>query len=199
MKTYSIKKIRNFDENAWDAANVLELDCSPWEAVPRLYDTQARLVYTDEAIYIKMSTNETQLRAVNTQRDSDVCEDSCMEFFLSPNENDPRYLNFEINPIGAMLLFIGRGRDMWQSVDVSEEIFDIKTVITNKGWSVCYKIPFSFLNSLFGTVTPTMRANFYKCGEKTVKSHYGCWNPILMEEMEFHCPQYFGKLILEEN
>ena len=38
----------------------------------------------------------------------------------------------------------------------------------------------------------TMRANFYKCGDKTLKPHFLSWSPIQSEKPDFHRPEDFG-------
>ena len=42
----------------------------------------------------------------------------------------------------------------------------------------------------------SLRANFYKCGDKTAHPHYLSWSPIHTEKPDFHRPEFFGELIL---
>ena len=37
-----------------------------------------------------------------------------------------------------------------------------------------------------------MRANFYKCGDKTLQPHFLSWSPIHSEKPDFHRPEDFG-------
>ena len=198
MNSYVIKKYPFVTDEIWENAEILDVNYSPWKQYPCRYNTMAKIVYTEEAIYVNLKTTETKLKAVHNEKNSDVCDDSCMEFFLSPDENDTRYFNFEINPLGVMLLFVCNGRGNYTSVDVSHKIFQIKSIITDDYWQLLYKIPFSFIKEYFPNMTGNMRGNIYKCGRKTVHRHYGCWNPIETKKPEFHCPQYFGQLILED-
>jgi len=199
MNTYLIhKREEPVTDNVWENINSAKLDYEPWEEFPCPYDTTVKLLYTQQAIYVNFKTSERVLRAVNTYRDSPVSEDSCMEFFLSPNENDNHYINFEINPIGTLLVYKCLNRDNMSPIDVDDTIFDIKCIIDKSGWQLQYKIPFDFLREHFNEITPKMKGNFYKCGRKTIQRHYACWNPIKLKEPEFHCPQYFGKLILND-
>jgi hypothetical protein len=76
-----------------------------------------------------------------------------------------------------------------------------KAARTADGWEVFYRIPVSFLRSLFpgyafvpGTV---IRANCYKCGDLTEKEHYLSWNPVDHPTPDFHRPCDFGAMILE--
>ena len=43
----------------------------------------------------------------------------------------------------------------------------------------------------------TLRANFYKCADKTKRPHFVSWQPILLPNPDFHCPQFFGEIILQ--
>ena len=81
------------------------------------------------------------------------------------------------------------------------DLFKIKTVITNKGWNLEFTIPLSFLRQFFPALELRpglcIKGNFYKCGDKTAKPHYGCWSPIDLPQPDFHCPYFFGDLVLE--
>ena len=68
-------------------------------------------------------------------------------------------------------------------------------------WRVEYGIPFDLFEAYIGNrldfrKTATWRGNFYKCGDKTSHPHWASWSPI-GEELNFHCPQYFGVLEFE--
>jgi len=39
-----------------------------------------------------------------------------------------------------------------------------------------------------------LRANFYKCADKTAHPHYVSWNPIETDKPDFHRPEFFGRL-----
>ena len=42
-----------------------------------------------------------------------------------------------------------------------------------------------------------MRGNFYKCGNQLPKPHFLSWNPIPTDNVQFHCPEFFGELDFE--
>ena len=198
MKNYIIKKIQeNFSAEHWKTANIAELNESPWSKYPCPYETKAQILYTDSSLFVHLFTTETKLRAENNELNSNVSDDSCMEFFLSPDDGDSRYFNFEINAIGTLLLFVCNGRGDYTRIDFDEKIFNIKSVITKYGWELFYEVPFSFITEHFEKISKTMRGNFYKCGKKTAQRHYSCWNMIELPEPDFHCPQFFGTLSFE--
>ncbi|MBE7028338.1 MAG: hypothetical protein E7407_04825 [Ruminococcaceae bacterium] len=198
MKNYIIKKTKeNISTVDWEMANVADLNEIPWRQYPCPYETKAQILYSDSSLFVHLFTTETKLRAENNELNSEVSEDSCMEFFLSPDESDSRYFNFEINAIGTLLLFVCNGKGNYTRIAFDEKIFNIKTVITKYGWELFYEVPFSFMEEHFKKISKTMRGNFYKCGKKTVQRHYACWNRIELSEPEFHCPQFFGTLSFE--
>ena len=120
-----------------------------------------------------------------------------MEFFFSPDADDEKYFNFEINPNGTLLLFVCNRRITMTPVPEETELFNIESIVTSDGWELYYKIPFSFMKKYFNKISPVMRANFYKCGEKTNIEHYACWNKLPEDVFDFHTPQFFGEISFE--
>ena len=196
MKQYEIKKVTAANEIVWESVPCAKVDCSPWKEFPSPYRMDAQVVYDDTALYVHLKTDEKKLRATETETNSDVCNDSCMEFFLSPDADDTRYVNIEINPFGTMLVFLCNGRGYFNEIPLDTAIFQVKSVITADGWELYYQVPFAFLRQHFAKISDTMYGNFYKCGNLTVKEHYACWSPIDTPQPEFHCRQFFGKLVL---
>ena len=42
-----------------------------------------------------------------------------------------------------------------------------------------------------------IKANFYKCGDELQTPHFLSWNPIKIENPDFHRPDFFGTLEFE--
>ncbi len=200
MKTYTIKKIDGpITSESWKLAETAVVDYIPnSHEISCPYHMEARLLYDDEAIYVNLATDERPLYALHNEPNTSVCKDSCMEFFLSPDQDDPHYLNFEMNPITTLLLYYCADRNNYTEADVDHKIFDAKSVITQKDWQLFYKIPFDFLLKYFKKIDNEFHGNFYKCGDETIIQHYATWNPVTCPEVDFHRPEYFGKLIFEK-
>lgn len=205
--TYKIKRIARYREGWQDDLVPLNVDFFPWPP-PGQDDfrpvTTAKLAVCEDSLLVFMQTSETEIRAEEKGFSRQVYTDSCMEFFLNPDPgNSAQYLNWEFNPVGAMCLCIGTNRYDRHDVrnDNYRELFRVKTMTHNSGWNLEYRIPFVFLRSCFPSLElkpgHTMRGNFYKCGDKTARPHYGCWSPIDLPKPDFHCPGFFGVLILE--
>ena len=160
------------------------------------------LCHNDEVLKVKFVAFESEI-SCNEQHDNGrVYCDSCVEFFVQPFPDDSRYINFEINPIGAMIMSIGKDRnDRTPLVFEYKNKLNLKTEICEGFWSVEFEIPFTMLREIYdenlSEPIKKMYGNFYKCGDETREKHYGMWNEVDEKEPDFHQPKYFGELILE--
>ena len=167
-----------------------------------------RLACTDNALLIHYHVEEDTVRATAADN-GNVWEDSCCEFFSIP-AGDGVYYNIECNCAGQML--IGAGAERKNRERASQQVLD-----TVKRWSTLGRGPFAeqdappvwelvmmipasafFKSSITGFAGRTIRANFYKCGDKLRKPHYLSWNPIELPRPNFHCPEFFGELEFEK-
>lgn len=198
MNTYIIKKINQAPtEEDWNLANVAHIDLSPWEGIYH-FNSFAKLLYSDEAIYVRMETDEMPVVAKQTERNSPVCTDSCMEFFFRPNLNNNVYINIEINALGTLLTGVGTCRqDRVYCTDNADQ-FEIKPQLCESGWKITYRIPFDFIRKYAGDCTSSMKGNFYKCGSDTGHAHFHVWNMIETPKPDFHRPEYFGDFVFEK-
>lgn len=177
--------------------------------------TDAKVLYDDTGLYLHFRVQDRFVRAAYTEYQSPVCQDSCAEFFVRPRDGKG-YFNFEINPLGTMLLFyvtdptrVGPGLKEYQAVppDAASAVKVWGSMVHPTGeqeiegpldWSIQYFIPFSLFETYLGPVRPAAgdrwRANFYKCGDKTSKPHWAAWAPV-GETLNFHQPAVFGELL----
>jgi hypothetical protein len=148
---------------------------------------------------------EPQVRAVNTEFNSPVWEDSCVEFFLAFDEDDG-YYNFEINAIGTVLGAFGKDRHLrlplpdsfLERIETAPSLGrkPIESLDEQTTWEMQLVIPmetfhFSTLKTLSGV---DALANFYKCGDKLKHPHFLSWKPVLTSTPDFHTPRFFGQL-----
>lgn len=143
------------------------------------------------------------LRAVAMEDNGHVWEDSCCEFFVA-DPCDGTYCNFELNCIGTLLSAKGAGRN-GRVQRTPEELSSVRrfTTVTRKvweengkifQWSAGMVIPFSLMGVTPGNIPHLMKANFYKCGDRTAHTHFLSWNPVGCPDPDFHRPEYFGIL-----
>lgn len=179
-----------------------------WEAFPYRPDVEFRIAHTEDAILLHFKVKEASVRAVAGKDNGSVWEDACVEFFSVPAA-DGIYYNMECNCAGTLLIGAGAGRadrqrapqevldkvQRWASL--GREAFDER--VGERSWEVALIIPYSafFLHHITSLDGKSIRANFYKCGDKLQTPHYLSWNPIELEKPNFHCPEFFGMLNFE--
>ncbi|MCF0197039.1 MAG: hypothetical protein HUK03_07425 [Bacteroidaceae bacterium] len=182
---------------ALDAQEEIRIDTVNWTDYPTGPTTSFRIARVDERLCIKFVVRETNPRIVNTQDLQSVWEDSCVEFFCQ-KPGDTRYFNFEFNARGVCLASSRISRDEGVEYLLVEQLRQIRRTaeIGGKAWSLLVEIPLSLIAPDF--MPPlTLHVNFYKCGDKCVRPHYLSWNPIHLPKPMFHCPQYFGKAVID--
>ena len=193
-ETYVIRRVDGPPD--WESVPMLPIDRVLWTE-----DTGIRawgqLCCDGEGLCVHLWAAEKEIRAENTALRSPVWEDSCLEFFfMRPGAEG--YFNFEINPNGCLCLQFGRGRAGRADLTAAEagERFRIRTQRTAEGWEVFYRIPLAFLQSRDPAFRfeGELRANLYKCGDKTPRPHVLAWSPIRSEKPDFHRPEDFGRL-----
>jgi len=200
MEEYIIKKINGpVTKESFSLANVATVNLCPWpKQYPITFHTEARILYTDDALYVNFKTDEKPLFAHQVARDMLVCQDSCMEFFFSPDADDIHYFNFEVNPIGTLRVSYATSRYDIQFLKEDSSEFDIESIITKDSWTLYYKIPFSVILNYSKKISDTMRGNLYKCGDYTPHVHFNCWNMVDPDFIEFHNPSRFGLFKFEK-
>ena len=216
MKNLVIKKIETgaveasavpalFDAQGieWNA-----VACVNWAEFPYQPEVKFRAAHTGDAILLHYQVTEASVRAVALADDGRVWEDACVEFFLSPEGND-FYYNFECNCATKLLLHGGPAGG--ERPTASEEVLKSVKRWSSLGtepfeervgectWEVALVIPASaiFRHEIETFNGKTMRANFYKCGDKLQTPHYLSWAPIELPKPKFHCPEFFGELVFE--
>ena len=193
MKEYTVRKAPEglgLESDGWLKIAPLFIDCFPWPAYAENITTSVRVVSTASGLLVHFETDERPLFARRTEDNTQVCEDSCLEFFFR-TEDTLKYINMEINPLGTIHADFDR-----EPIPVDARQLRLVSCITPEKWILQYEVPFSLIEKYFGSVGSCLHANFYKCGDKTVHPHYACWNPVGGEKPNFHQPESFGKLIL---
>lgn len=169
-------------------------------------DTYVYLAHSGTAIYLLYDVAELGVKAENTENQSAVSKDSCVEFFVDP-QSDGHYWNLEFNCIGAVNASHRRERNNKTPL-TDAEISTIrrycslghKTFAERKGlthWQLLAVIPFNLLGIEYQGSAYPIRCNFNKCASASSHPHFLTWNPIEIPNPDFHRPDFFGELILE--
>lgn len=196
MNTYiAIKK------NPKKKPEFLSLNERLWADNPAV-SAKASLTWDEENLYVHLEAKEPDIRAKEKGPLGSPCEDSCLEFFFCPMAGDSRYFNIEVNPNGCMYLgFASSIENLVRLLPETNTPISPVIKMNKTGWSVSYTIPATFIQRFFPRFRlydgKTIRANFYKCGDKTKKEHYLAWNKIGGTKVSYHQPKWFGKIILK--
>lgn len=213
MKEIKVRCIsENAESNSIDAVSDLldtferqKLEHVPWAEFPDKPNVSFTIAYNSSNIFLKYYVEEKHIRAENITINSAVYEDSCVEFFVS-FDDDGSYYNFEFNCIGTCLAGYGSSKDQRQLLDETL-IGNLKSKYIiyseNEGkvnWQLTLVIPMdTFIHTPVKNLSGiNCRANFYKCGNLLPEQHFVTWANIIAETPNFHLPQFFGRLQFEQ-
>ena len=196
MKQYVVKRVLSPN---WSSIPSVTLQHTQWLS-PCPISASAQLCHDGKNLYVRMEAVEEHIRAQLTDPLDQVCEDSCLEFFFAPREDDLRYFNFEFNPLGSYYIGFGlEPANRCRQFPLNPEPFTIKPYRTENGWGITYTVPGDFIRLYVPEFdfTGFSACNFYKCGEFTEVPHYLSWAPMSSQVPQFHCRRDFARLIFE--
>lgn len=165
----------------------------------------AYLAYDAEALYLHYVVDGEDLRTLSPGDGNYVHEDSCVEFFMQPAVGEA-YINFEFNAAGVCYA-AHHASPKEATLLTTDEFASIERWATYQGkhgleetgkhsWELTASIPWTTMGYEADTLPKHLRANLYKCGDKTAHPHFVSWAPIAEPQPAFHRPQFFGELIL---
>ena len=203
-----------WDGQAWKTANTLHIANVRPESSDHWPATQAKLLYDDKCLYGIFKVNDRYVRCVQTEYQSSVCTDSCVEFFVQPLGKGP-YFNFEFNCGGTLLCSwiedharAPQGGFKKYTMLPAEDgklvsIFHSMPRVVEPeikeptAWVLEFAIPLALIAKYAGPLgnlpDQAWRANLYKCADKTSHPHWLSWLPV--DQLNFHLPGCFGTLV----
>ena len=166
--------------------------------------TQFNIARSKDSLFIKYSVRGSMLRAIYSNDQDPVHEDSCVEFFCMPVGAE-KYINFEFNCIGTCSASKRKSRNEQVVPLTNDELNSIKRFpsIGRRAfnemegmfeWELTVKIPIILLGIDPNNLPEKLTGNFYKCADGTDSPHFVTWNPIKTEKPDFHRPEFFGEL-----
>lgn len=200
MNYYKIKRVDG--EIDWSNIESLEMT-NRYLETPEKIKAFAQICYDSEGLKVHLWSENDDVRAVENDVLGSPYEDSCLEFFFSPMENDIRYFNIEFNLNCCMYLGLGRNLGDHTRLVHSEvkKIFAPMSNLTESGWEIFYTVPYTFIRRFFPEFEikkgKTVRANCFKCADLTVPANYLSWSPVDTESFTFHKPECFGIMEFE--
>lgn len=211
-----VKKINGRPQNAQDIPMILDneyinyqsIQIVNWPAYPYKPEVSFRIAHTEDAILLHYKVTEDSVRAKYGEDNGNVWTDSCVEFFSIP-AGDGIYYNLECNCIGTILLAAGAVRNNREhaSQEITRQVQRWASLgnqpfeerVGECMWEVALLIPYSvfFKHAIKNLDGMDINANFYKCGDELQTPHFLSWNPIKIENPDFHRPDFFGVLEFE--
>ena len=195
MKSYTLPSLESLDWALAEAQRIEECSWSP-NAAPNA--TVQGVYLKGQAIVFRIESFAAPSRKVNTEPDSAVWEDSCLECFLSFDGKN--YMNIECNANGAFLCCFGPDRNERKFVrSLGIAMPEAAAKESAQGWEILVSIPLDCIESLWGCRIDSgdcFSANFYSCADKAPLPHYAAWNEVKTVSPDFHRPEFFGKIII---
>jgi hypothetical protein len=179
--------------------------CCNWKAFPYTPEVFVKFAATPSHLLLHYHVREKSIRANYTKCNQPVWTDSCVEFFVSP-DNKKTYYNFEFNCIGVPLLRYNI--QPHEGPLATPEL--LATILTKSSlgnrpiplqqgditWELLIAIPYTcfFAHTISGLQGQTLFVNSYKCGDELPEPHYLSLFPIQTPEPNFHVPEFFQEL-----
>lgn len=204
-------------ENCWQSAATADIACPYAESKTAEPRARAKLLYDAAGIYGVFQVADRYVRAEHMHDQENVCEDSCVEFFVRPASAAGAadgYFNLEFNCIGtlhcayraAALSPDGRREKRFLTpaecaLVRREPSFPHRTLAetdTSQTWTLGFFLPFA----LMAAYTPVpardelprvpWTCGFFNCADKSSHPHWLSWRPH--PRLCFHLPECFGVL-----
>ena len=178
-----------------------------WTSYPYKPFVQFVLAHSEDNILLKFYVTENHVLGRHVSTNSAVHQDSCVEFFISFDE-DSNYYNFEFNCIGTTHLAYGpniQSREFIPAEYIDAQVKTFSSLGTepieinhnNSSWELAILIRKEvFIHHLdmdFSNLKA--RANFYKCVDHTKVPHFLSWKEVETDVPNFHKPEFFGDII----
>ncbi|HEY3378547.1 MAG TPA: carbohydrate-binding family 9-like protein [Armatimonadota bacterium] len=213
-----LKVTGKLDDPLWRRAQVVTLrDATTGKAAAK--ETTLRLLYNNAYLYVGFSCADDFVWGTQTERDSPIFTEECVECFLSPTGMERVYYELDLSPrnvvFDAAVLNGKQNMQDWQKL-LAFPTYECTGLITKTaingaldtagatGWSAEYAIPFT---SLIGRNYSTpkrgdlWRANFYRidsrapgAGQKVAQDFFA-WSPP--GAPNFHLPWMFGWVVFK--
>ena len=179
-----------------------------WNEYPYCPKVEFRVAHTEDAILLHFKVTEASVRARYGEDNGSVWTDSCVEFFSIP-AGDGIYYNIECNCIGTVLVGVGPQRNNREHAPAAVTVLiqrwsslgrtPFEERVEEVTWEVALVVPYTvfFKHQITSLDGKEIKANFYKCGDELQTPHFLSWNPIEIEQPDFHRPDFFGTLEME--
>ena len=196
-------------DNAFESTEPQKVKYCNWaKEFPYAPNVEFRIFHTGDFLFIRFYVQEECTAAIIKNDNGNVWTDSCVEFFISPDEGKS-YYNFETTCIGRMLLahHLSREEAEYASTEILASVKrtpslprqNFQEICGDNRWTLTLQIPPKalFKHQITTWDNTEASANFYKCGDNLSRQHFLSWAPIDTEKPDFHRPDFFQPLKFE--
>jgi len=202
----------NVDRTLWQDAVPVPIGQFLWCDPDREPRAVARLLYSDEELFVQYQVESDHIYAETTSLNGPVWEDSCVELFAAVDQTQrDYYVNFEVNCIGTAHLGVGTDRanrdlitpELAKSIRITTSVSGPAKTPANddEHWWIAVAIPFKTLTAVTGTPVDPEQGTTWYGNVHRIRSEptpmFAAWNPVETPEPNFHQPSAFGKLRFE--
>jgi hypothetical protein len=199
-----------WDKQEWKNVQSVRIEKNMGD-VPKFQPVvEAKMMYDDKNVFVIFRVKDRFVQSTVQEFNGDVSENSCVEFFFSPDSAYPlKYFNLEIHAGGTPLLFYitkpwneftKLPREDIGKIEIAHSLpKKVDPEITEPvTWTIEYRIPLDMLTKYSHVTKPApgvkWKGNFYKTGSKTSNPNYLTWSFVDNPTPNFHLPQFFGTL-----
>lgn len=164
--------------------------------------TTVCLAWSNRYLYAGFECRDTYINATYRGFNDLLYEEEVVEVFIDDNRDLKTYLEFEVNPLNALLHYGIHNNLRGQIITFARTERKIKTAVTREEqiWRAEIAIPFTeFLTAANEPPKPgdAWRINLYRIDRPAGGGvEYSAWSPT--GEANFHIPERFGEIIFEE-
>jgi hypothetical protein len=178
------------------------INIMPWPAFSYKPLASFAIAHNGQHIFLKYYVEEHAIMALHRNTNGPVYRDSCVEFFISFND-ERSYYNLEFNCAGSCRMGYGLNRTERTAVSKGlvekinyQVVFKTapSTIPHTIKWELTLVIPIIVFSQhqIESLESKSCRVNFYKCGDDLPEPHYLSWTEMTSAAPNFHQPADFG-------
>ena len=165
------------NEPPWQQAPPLTnfMQAEPFEGDPASEGTEVRILYDDDAIYVGVTLHDSdpsQIVTTDTRRDADLNEMDSFQIIFDTFRDQQNGFVFGTNAQGVQ--YDAQVRDQGRASNTWDGSWDVKTNVTESGWTAEFRIPLRTLR--YGPAPQTWGINAYRNIQRTRERTY--WAPL---------------------
>jgi hypothetical protein len=165
------------DEGMWQDAKPLSgfTQAEPFEGLPGSENTEVRLLYDDDAIYVGVTLHDRDpslIVTTDTRRDAELSEMDSFQMIFDTFYDRQNGFVFGTNVAGVQ--YDAQVRDQGEQEDSWDGSWEVRTSTNSNAWIAEFRIPLRTLR--YGPAPQTWGVNFYRNIQRTRERTY--WAPL---------------------